>query len=542
MKKMLSLLVLLAIVSVRSYLTFGQIKIDKNSAEIVDIGASNSWYLSTSASGVTTQITGHLQDFSVSKRHGNNLLWRENFKYDFYPSKNSFTVDMDGNTIIAGFQIQVSGDTSKLNFAFLVIDPNGEEKFYKVFKNISYEYILGDFFRIFALPVVAGDKYHFILSQKVVSFDKNGNFESEINLLGEEYSPINLFNLNNKKTLVVFRKEEVVYDSIKKKDVLKVSGCKFCVFNDSMNNFWSTGLNFDLTRASTSTSFLINEVDNTYKTLIFYGSTPLCFEFSKTSFKVDTIGSEMLMASSYYLMKLENSYLLFLRGDKKIKVVETTNFYDTISESEIQLDDGDYRCTFQATILPDRSILTAGLFRGSHFFVINLIIQRPPGKIDFIEINTSSFNALISWVDPPDGGATISAYEVGIKEDTFEWNYYQINSKARSEELIGNLKPETSYEVVIRSINLVGSAEFSDVVRFITNDISIGEKTEELKIYPNPVKDYLFVPKGNYELIDVNGKTINKFISVERINLEDLLSGIYFLKNNFNQFARIVKN
>lgn len=65
------------------------------------------------------------------------------------------------------------------------------------------------------------------------------------------------------------------------------------------------------------------------------------------------------------------------------------------------------------------------------------------------------------------------------------------------------------------------------------------EKNQMIKVYPNPVEDQLTIEgiltNWNYEIIDVSGQTIKTGLlkpALNRIPLEDLNSGVYFIKMN----------
>ena len=71
-------------------------------------------------------------------------------------------------------------------------------------------------------------------------------------------------------------------------------------------------------------------------------------------------------------------------------------------------------------------------------------------------------------------------------------------------------------------------------------DLSVHElNSTKFSIYPNPVQSDLFIPKNSnfteIYIYDINGRKILTLHPREnKINLQQLKAGIYFLRTNFN--------
>lgn len=105
-----------------------------------------------------------------------------------------------------------------------------------------------------------------------------------------------------------------------------------------------------------------------------------------------------------------------------------------------------------------------------------------------------------------------------------------------------------SYTVIITK----GACIEVDTVNIaLTITISLSETFNEnnIKVYPNPTKDFIFIEMGtfqdNYELLDAYGKRILvQSINETSMNLSGFPNGLYFIKlNNNNQsvFRKVVK-
>jgi len=74
----------------------------------------------------------------------------------------------------------------------------------------------------------------------------------------------------------------------------------------------------------------------------------------------------------------------------------------------------------------------------------------------------------------------------------------------------------------------------------------LGEK-RSFSVFPNPAKSEIFIRSeltNDFELIDVIGNVVRRIFVTERstnMNIENLPSGIYILRNNLNQSTRIIK-
>lgn len=93
----------------------------------------------------------------------------------------------------------------------------------------------------------------------------------------------------------------------------------------------------------------------------------------------------------------------------------------------------------------------------------------------------------------------------------------------------------------------------------VTKDVNLvsinenGAIANQIHVYPNPASDYLFVDlpvaneKCEYSIFDIAGKSIATGTLLEKINIANLESGIYFIQitstdNGTTKFAKFVKN
>ncbi|WP_163411581.1 T9SS type A sorting domain-containing protein [Flavobacterium ajazii] len=76
------------------------------------------------------------------------------------------------------------------------------------------------------------------------------------------------------------------------------------------------------------------------------------------------------------------------------------------------------------------------------------------------------------------------------------------------------------------------------VVKSTTLSVSEFDLDSQIKFYPNPVNDILKIEakkSGNYQIINESGQVVKEFYVIENtvntIHLENLSSGVYFIKN-----------
>ncbi|WP_298516935.1 T9SS type A sorting domain-containing protein [uncultured Kordia sp.] len=159
--------------------------------------------------------------------------------------------------------------------------------------------------------------------------------------------------------------------------------------------------------------------------------------------------------------------------------------------------------------------------------------------------------------------ASSHAYQVRRTNDELVWNFDDINLPAEMFDAEGSngfvhfkIKPKAGYAIG-DIIPAQAGIYFDFNAPVITNNfltefiepLSVNELLEtQIKIYPNPVTDILYIKLNksevmNLQLVDIHGKqTLNKSTEGEQIelNVSSLKSGIYFLKLNSNttQFTK----
>ena len=91
---------------------------------------------------------------------------------------------------------------------------------------------------------------------------------------------------------------------------------------------------------------------------------------------------------------------------------------------------------------------------------------------------------------------------------------------------------------------LAGNIRTSNNLTFIVNILSLSENNlndDKLVLYPNPTNKEIFIKSEsivkNIEIMDLNGRKLNsQNVENNKINIQNLKSGIYFLKININEY------
>jgi hypothetical protein len=183
---------------------------------------------------------------------------------------------------------------------------------------------------------------------------------------------------------------------------------------------------------------------------------------------------------------------------------------------------------FTATLSLNDKTLTATVG-----FAINPLILIQP-------INNTS-NTIEVWVSEVFNWQTVSnalKYELNILKDnikiagkTVETNELDFN--------IFNLEENGEYEWKVRALNNNSIGSWSETFTFsITEALSTDDfNSNEITVYPNPIKDFLIIKAENFEMVtvfDITGKILNIFTS-KNVDLRNLNSGIYILKIKDNK-------
>lgn len=143
-------------------------------------------------------------------------------------------------------------------------------------------------------------------------------------------------------------------------------------------------------------------------------------------------------------------------------------------------------------------------------------------------------------------------------ENATGYSVYQNDNKivsglSTTTYIVENLEPETNYCFTVTAHNDGGESTESNEACATTKGDDIAENTTAFNIYPNPVKDELFIAvETNVEEIyiyDIYGRQtmsqqINKSTNQQVVNVADLNAGIYFVKivtDNGDIVKRFVK-
>jgi len=149
-----------------------------------------------------------------------------------------------------------------------------------------------------------------------------------------------------------------------------------------------------------------------------------------------------------------------------------------------------------------------------------------------------------------DGFQIFSGEKIKIEDDLNNYTILNINSDNNFLEIDSMINYTQNQGV---SINYEGTRPDIGAFEYdpLANTPQI-ENTQEIKIYPNPAKEYLHIPQSNkffdYELFTIHGKIISKGkIKSQFLNVTNLEKGVYLIKiNNIHTgqayFSVFIKN
>ncbi|MFT4536879.1 MAG: hypothetical protein ACI9P5_004256 [Saprospiraceae bacterium] len=172
----------------------------------------------------------------------------------------------------------------------------------------------------------------------------------------------------------------------------------------------------------------------------------------------------------------------------------------------------------------------------SDVFTQTLIVEPPLGPI-IISCNSGSGTVEFNWNDVP--GA--SSYLIIVNGDT---PFTTTNTTL----IVNNLGSDEEVQFTVEAIS---DGSCSNVVATVscTSLVSSISENEPLPIilYPNPSNNILFLDNVNktdqYSIFDINGRQIINGVYSEKINIQNLISGLYFIKltNDKGQGVQILK-
>ena len=92
----------------------------------------------------------------------------------------------------------------------------------------------------------------------------------------------------------------------------------------------------------------------------------------------------------------------------------------------------------------------------------------------------------------------------------------------------------------LKQVDLNGVSRYSSIVSALIDQSAVS-------VFPNPVKDYLFLQAAsatdyNFTITDINGRSIkNGSTGINKINVGYLAPGIYFLQLKTNERTTVLK-
>jgi hypothetical protein len=165
-----------------------------------------------------------------------------------------------------------------------------------------------------------------------------------------------------------------------------------------------------------------------------------------------------------------------------------------------------------------------GVFAGSGMLVVDSELKLPAGPTGLEATRVSHDQASIFWTihaDNADGHVILKDLRV-------------IDTVAVDTALITGLSPETMVQIGVFATNLLGNSDTA-FVEFTTLQEPVGipgEVQEEIRLYPNPVQDVLYLHGANestWELYNLNGLLLQSGESAV-IGTAGLASGTYVLQ------------
>ncbi len=113
------------------------------------------------------------------------------------------------------------------------------------------------------------------------------------------------------------------------------------------------------------------------------------------------------------------------------------------------------------------------------------------------------------------------------------------------------LDPGNQYiMIVFVSYNNDGGFANNNLLITVDSSLSVGDYNKQnfTAFYPNPVKDIMyfdtnnFVEEKRYDILDVSGRIVKSEKAEKSINLQDLTSGVYFIKTEAGGVGKFVKS
>lgn len=182
---------------------------------------------------------------------------------------------------------------------------------------------------------------------------------------------------------------------------------------------------------------------------------------------------------------------------------------------------------------PEPEAITTALFNGEPYALIGL---ERMGGIMVYNISDPADPQFVTYVNNrdfsvdaelPNGDPNPAVGDLGI-EDIIVIN--------------GSQSPDGN-TYVVTSNEVSGTVSIFTVEGIISNVSETTEKTFALRAYPNPVSgDVINLNKmGDYELFDVSGRIITESRNSKTINVNQLESGVYFIRNGEGETVSFVK-
>ncbi len=178
-------------------------------------------------------------------------------------------------------------------------------------------------------------------------------------------------------------------------------------------------------------------------------------------------------------------------------------------------------------------------------------IRLPDCVSERTEVNVFVNETTVADFETSVNGSVVSFNNTSIGADTYSWEFGDESSASSDTNPVHTYNSGGTYTVVLTAESECGSDEVTHNV-IVTTDID-DFVTLGLTVYPNPVKDNLFVSSDSeitqLILTDISGKIIHEFDNISsdtfELNITNLQSGVYLLRistKDANKLIKLIKN
>lgn len=241
-------------------------------------------------------------------------------------------------------------------------------------------------------------------------------------------------------------------------------------------------------------------------------------------------------AEKYLINYCANFTSLSISQEDNVSAGRQFNLYEftqTIDQEEITI-----LCEIVSAVIDTTTELDLTICVGESVIVNGTIYnENNPSSIEvFSDINGCDSIILVnlSFVEP---SFTVNGLDM-IANLSDADNYQWLLDGNPISEAINNSWTALENGNYALQIEINGVSCTSDAITIVTNTVYEISQDPIMKIYPNPIQDYIFIELSNalvgkiirYEIINLAGQVIQKGIYQNKINIESFESGIFLLR------------